>query len=72
MRAERGERHVLPSQVSARGSGGERDISAVVDEDGNGKGGNQRPRQLHDIRGVAIFPADLNHRCAAADGGATD
>ena len=59
---------VVPSEVCTGRAGGERDVYAVVDEDGNGKGCDERAGQLDHLGGRAIFPPDLNHRSTAAAG----
>ena len=71
MGPQRLEGQVIPAQVRTCGAGGQRDIHAIVDQDGNGQDGHERAGQLQDFRRRAIFPADLNHRRAPRDRGAT-
>ena len=68
MGPQRLKRWIVPPKVGARRTRRERDVGAIIDQDGHGESGHQRPRQLQHVRRVAIFPPDLNH-CRAALGG---
>ncbi len=47
--AQRRERDVVPTEVRARGAGGEGDVGAIIDEHGNRKGRNQCAGQLQNV-----------------------
>jgi len=47
--AQRRERGVVPTEVRARGAGGEGDVGAIIDEHGNRQGRNQCAGQLQNF-----------------------
>ena len=63
-----GDRHVVRPDMDAVGTGGERNIDAVVDDESRTERRQRlfdRPRLFHHGAGVAVLVAQLNERRAA-------
>ena len=71
MRTDRGDRHVVLTEVSTGGACGEGHIHPVVDEHRDGERRDQRAGKFGDLGGGAIFPPHLDRGRAALDSRAT-